>query len=70
MTYGKVRKILENNGFTLKRHKSASHRRYTGEVSGQTQHVTLAYARESEDVIPGTLAAIIRQSGLDKKLFR
>jgi hypothetical protein len=32
--------------------------------------VTIAFHRESDEVLPEPLASIIRQSGLPKKLFR
>ncbi len=32
--------------------------------------VSVACHRESDDIKPGTLASMIRQSGLPKKLFR
>ncbi len=61
--------ILLDNGFELDRQRG-SHRTYKGVVGGKTRIVLLAYHSASDDIKPGTLAAMIRQSGLKKKLFR
>lgn len=61
--------ILEANGFERKR-TEGSHRRYEGYVDGKLQLVTVAYHSLGDDILPGTLAAMIHQSGLPKKLFR
>jgi predicted RNA binding protein YcfA (HicA-like mRNA interferase family) len=70
MKYRDLIVILRQNGFELTRHKGTSHRRYRGIVDGKTMLVTIAFHRESDDVLPETPASIIRQSGLPKKLFR
>ena len=62
-------RVLEQHGFVLDRQRS-SHRIYKGKVRGRTHIVTVAYHRESDDILPKTLASMIRQSGLDKRLFR
>ena len=56
-------RILREQGFTLDRQES-SHRVFKGVVAGKIHLVVVAYHRE------GALNAMIRQSGLDKKLFR
>ena len=61
--------ILREQGFTLDRQES-SHRVYKGMVGGQIRLVVVAYHREGDDIRAGTLSSMIRQSGLDKKLFR
>ena len=43
---------------------------FSAKINGKNRKVTLAYSRENEDVKPGVLSSIIRQSGLDRKLFK
>ncbi len=62
-------RILREQGITLDRQES-SHRVYKGMVDGQTRLVVVAYHREGDDIRAGTLSSMIRQSGLDKNLFR
>lgn len=62
-------RILQENGFELARQRG-SHRTYKGVVNGRIEVVTISCHRESDDIKPGTLASIIRQSRLDKRLFR
>jgi predicted RNA binding protein YcfA (HicA-like mRNA interferase family) len=61
--------IIEAHGFVLARQES-SHRRYRGVIDGRVQLVTVAYHQISDEILPKTLASMIRQSGLPKKLFR
>jgi predicted RNA binding protein YcfA (HicA-like mRNA interferase family) len=61
--------ILESHGFALDRQRG-SHRTYKGFVEGSIRVVVVACHRESDDIKPGTLSSMIRQSGLSKKLFR
>jgi len=61
--------IIENHGFVEVR-QTASHRRYKATVNGKTEFVTVAYHRISDEILPKTLASMIRQSGLPKSLFR
>jgi predicted RNA binding protein YcfA (HicA-like mRNA interferase family) len=68
--YRDVIGILTQNGFELVRHKGTSHRRYRGIIEGRIMLVTISCHRESDEVLPDTLASIIRQSGLPKKLFK
>jgi predicted RNA binding protein YcfA (HicA-like mRNA interferase family) len=65
-----VIRIIEGNGFVLARHHGTSHRQYRGNVGSQVRYVTIACHSLGDDVKPKTLASIIRQSGLPKKLFR
>jgi predicted RNA binding protein YcfA (HicA-like mRNA interferase family) len=67
--YRDVVRILVQNGFELTRQRG-SYRRYRSTVEGRTRLVTIAFHRENDEVLPETLASIIRQSGLPKKLFR
>ena len=61
--------ILKAHGFELARQES-SHRRYKGSIGCETKYVTVAYHSISDDILPKTLASMIRQSGLPKRLFR
>jgi predicted RNA binding protein YcfA (HicA-like mRNA interferase family) len=58
-----VIEILTDNGFVLHRHSASSHRRFRGVVDGQVRYVDVAAHSMNDDVKPGTLASIIRQSG-------
>lgn len=62
--------IIEAHGFELHRHGKTSHRRYIGTVNGETRFVDVAYHKINDDILPKTLASMIRQSGLPKRLFR
>ena len=70
MKYREVRKILEQNGFVQEKRTAGSHRQYSAVINGKKRKVTLAYNQGGEDVKQGVLSSIVRQSGLDKKLFR
>jgi predicted RNA binding protein YcfA (HicA-like mRNA interferase family) len=61
--------ILHDHGFELDRQRG-SHRVYKGVIDGQVRLVVVAGHRDSDDIKPGTLASMIRQSGLPRKLFR
>lgn len=61
--------IIEANGFTFDR-QSGSHRQYERVSAAGTHVVTVAYHNINDLVRPDTLASMIRQSGLPKKLFR
>jgi predicted RNA binding protein YcfA (HicA-like mRNA interferase family) len=63
-------RIIEANGFTFHDQGATSHRRYRGVVEGKVQIVVVAYHSLSDDIKPGTLDSMIRQTGLPKKLFR
>jgi len=62
--------IVEEHGFVEIRHASGSHRRYRGVIDGDVRMVTIAYHNIGDDILPGTLESMIRQSGLPKALFR
>lgn len=70
MKFGAVIEVLSENGFALHRQGSCSHAIYRAVIDGQVRLVTVAAHRLSDDVAPGTLAAMIRQSGLPKSAFR
>ena len=70
VNYREVERVLKQNGFTLERQKTGSHRQYTATINGRKQRVTLAYHRINDHVPNGTLKSIIRQSTLDRELFR
>lgn len=61
--------ILEENGFVIIRQNGTSHRQLRGMVDGQVRMTTLA-GKLSDEIAIGTLQAIMRQSGLPRKLFR
>lgn len=63
-----VLRLLRAHGFETAR-QAGSHRQLTGFVGGRRRLVTVA-GQEGEDLRPGTLAAIRRQSGLPRRLFR
>jgi predicted RNA binding protein YcfA (HicA-like mRNA interferase family) len=69
MKFRDLIRILEDHGFELARQRG-SHRTYRGEVDGRLRIVVVACHRESDEIKPGTLSSMIRQSGLPKKLFR
>lgn len=71
-TFREVIQIIEANGFTIVAGRtSGSHRQYKKHVSANdVRLVTVAYHSINDDVLPDTLASIIRQSGLPKQLFR
>lgn len=69
ITFEFVLAILLEHGFELDRQKG-SHRTYKGVVHGEVKIVVLAWHRGKDEIVPNTLASIIRQSGLPKRLFR
>lgn len=69
-TFAQFIKIIEAHGFILKRHDGGSHRRYRGTVGGKVRLVDVAAHNLKDNIRPGTLKAMIRQSGLPVKLFR
>lgn len=62
--------IILRHGFALGRHEGTSHRIYRGVVDGEPRIVVVAAHNLHDEIKPGTLDAMIRQSGLPKKLFR
>jgi len=68
MKFRDLIRTLEDHGFELARQRG-SHRTYKGFVEGSIR-VVVACHREGDDIRPGTLSSMIRQSGLSKKLFR
>jgi predicted RNA binding protein YcfA (HicA-like mRNA interferase family) len=69
MKYRDVERLLVNSGFELIR-QQGSHRHFQGFIAGRRRIVTLAFHSRNDDVRPKTLASIVRQSGLPKRLFR
>jgi len=61
--------ILESARFEVVR-TEATHRRYVGVVDKKTCNVTVAFHSINDVIRPDTLASMIRQSGLPKRLFR
>ena len=62
-------RILVRHGFDLHRQRG-SHRVYKGRIGGRTRVVIVACHSENDDIKPGTLSSMIRQSGLPKRTFR
>ena len=70
-TFREVIEIIEANGFEIVPSRtSGSHRQYKRTLGGETRLVTVAYHNINDDVLADTLASMIRQSGLPKRLFR
>ena len=69
MKYREFIAIIEDHGFRLHRQGATSHAIYRGTVNGKVEQVIVA-GSGGEDIKPKTLASMIRQSGLPKKLFR
>ncbi len=63
-------RVIEDNGFVFHRQGAGSHAIYRAIVDGEVRLVTLAIHRPSDEIKPGTLAAMIRQTGLPKSKFR
>ncbi len=71
LTFRRVLEIIEKAGFVPHGSpKAGSHRRYRAVIDGQVRFVDVCGHKPSDEVAPGTLASIIRQSGLGKKAFR
>lgn len=69
MTFRDFIRVLTAHGFELDRQRG-SHRIYKGIIKGRTRMVVVSCHREADEIKPGTLASMIRQSALDKKTFR
>ena len=71
-TFREFIEIIEANGFEIVSGRTTgSHRQYKRSANkGETRLVTVAYHNINDDVLPGTLSSMIRQSGLPKRLLR
>lgn len=70
-TYSEFIAIIEAHGFKLLRHDGSSHQRWQRRnPDGTVNFVDICGHSKSADIPLGTLQAMIRQSGLPKKLFR
>lgn len=69
-TYTRFVEILTEFGFTLHRHDGSSHQRWRGTIGGNVRFVDISPHGRDREIPTGTLKAMIRQSGLDQKLFR
>jgi predicted RNA binding protein YcfA (HicA-like mRNA interferase family) len=63
-------RILVRHGFEKLDRQRGSHRLYKGRIGGRTRLVVVACHNENDDIKPGTLASMIRQSGLPTSTFR
>ncbi|MFM8471474.1 MAG: type II toxin-antitoxin system HicA family toxin [Limisphaerales bacterium] len=70
MKFSRFVEIIREHGFDVHRQGAGSHVIYRGVVGGKVCLVTVAAHKMSDEIKPGTLAAMIRQSGLSKRLFR
>jgi predicted RNA binding protein YcfA (HicA-like mRNA interferase family) len=61
--------VLLRNGFEVDREKG-SHKQYKGTINGKVMLVTVDYSQPGEDISPGNLASMIRQSDPPKRFFR
>ncbi len=68
MNFLQVQSVLKNNGFKEFKGKG-SHRKFVAQKNGEKRVVIVPYHGRGTDINPSVLAAIIRQSGLPKKLF-
>ena len=71
MKFSDFIQILLDHGFELHRKGATSHAVYMRAAPGElTRIVVVAAHKMSDDIKPGTLSAMIRQSGISKKAFR
>jgi predicted RNA binding protein YcfA (HicA-like mRNA interferase family) len=66
LSSGDVENILRKNGFKFLRQRG-SHRQFVGVIEDRKRYVTVPANRK--EIAKGTLASIIRQSGLGRKKF-
>lgn len=69
LTFREFLKVIEANGFVLDRQKG-SHKVYLNRSASTLRLVVVAVHREADHIKPGTLASMIRQTGLPKRLFK
>ena len=70
MKFSRFIEIIRANGFDVHRQGAGSHVIYRGVINGKVFLVTVAAHRMSDEIKPGTLSSMIRQTGLQKNLFR
>ena len=68
-SFTKFIRMLEQHGFVMDKQKGAV-QTYVGMVDGKTRVVAVHFHHGGDDIKLGTLASMIRKSGLGKKLFR
>ncbi len=69
-TFREFIEIIEHSGFVIERHEGTSHRQYRGIVNGKVRKVTVAFHAIGDEIKLDTLASMIRQSNLPRRLFR
>ena len=69
LTFRELIEILLSHGFELERQKG-SHRQYRRRLGDEVWLVTVANHNDGDIIKPGTLASMIRQSGLPKADFK
>ena len=69
LTFKEFIEIILAHEFILERQKG-SHRHFRKQVDGQVWLVTVAGHSDGDIIKPGTLASMMRQSGLNKSKFK
>ncbi len=69
-TFAEFIAIIKANGFQPERQSGGSHAVWRREAGGAVHKVVVAAHSMTDDIKPGTLASMVRQSGLPKRLFR
>jgi predicted RNA binding protein YcfA (HicA-like mRNA interferase family) len=69
-TFGEFIEVIVAHGFVLHRQSGTSHAIYRREQGGDVRIVVVAAHNLKEEIKPGTLQSMIRQTGLPKRLFR
>lgn len=69
-TFREFNEIIKTNGFVLHREGKGSHAIWRKQAGAEVFLVTVAVHSLGDEILPATLNAMIRQSGLSKDLFR
>jgi predicted RNA binding protein YcfA (HicA-like mRNA interferase family) len=69
LTFRELIEILLAHGFVLERQKG-SHRQYRRQAGADVWLVTVAAHNDGDIIKPGTLASMMRQSGLPRSAFK
>ena len=64
LTFKAFIKIIEDNGFVVDRQNGTSHCVYKGRIGGKVRMIVVACHNRNDHIKPGTLSAMIRQSGI------
>jgi predicted RNA binding protein YcfA (HicA-like mRNA interferase family) len=69
-TFREFIEIIRSHGFVLHREGRGSHAIWRRQAGAEVYLVTVAAHHLGDEILPATLNAMIRQSGLPKSLFR